>query len=427
MEKKRYMTFMVRIMLMALLPVVTLSCILNMLMILHYHIEWGTEIQIILITLVCFILNFVICFRVGREISSSVKELGKQLSTMTEGDLTRKINDKLLAQNDELGDIARKLDQVQSGWKTVLSTVYTRAERLSHTSEELNKDSQDNARIANDFAKSIEELAKAAVSHADETQIAAKHMTQAGKAVDDTSAEMNELIENVRKMRIAGEKASSTIQELSTSNEEMQSAVRRIAEQTTITNAATNRISDAVGIIDSIASQTSLLALNASIEAARAGAEGKGFAVVASEIQALAEQTNSSVKAINQIIGELLRDSREMVAVMGEANESASTQSDKFELTKTEFIELSQGISASVESVRSMRTIFQDMNGETGRVVDGLHTLSGLAEESAASTQQAAASCDEMKNKIDVIADASLKVDEVSKELYEVIRRFKIS
>lgn len=427
MEKKRRVTFMLKLMLMSLVPVILLSFILNFVLVKGYNVTKTVELQFATITVVCELFSFVVTFRVGKNITKIVNGLAEQLNIMGDGDLTVKADEKALKRQDELGDIARKLEELKEEWRHVLSIVQSRTKELVETSNELNNQSQDNARISNDFAKAIEDLADAAISHAEETQTAAKYMSQAGDVVDETSSELDDLISNARKMREAGEKASSTIEELSKSNDEMQSAVKRIAEQTTITNNAANRINDAVEIIDAIAEQTSLLALNASIEAARAGAEGKGFAVVASEIQVLAEQTNSSVKTINQIIEELLNDSKEMVSVMEEVNKSASIQSGKFDLTKAEYGELSSGITASVENVRSMRTYFQELSKETGEVMEGLQTLSGLAEESAASTQQATASYNEMKYRTQIIADATSEVDSICKEVYEVIDKFKIS
>ena len=354
------------------------------------------------------------------------EKIESHLSQMSKGDLSIHLDQKIIGRPDEFGDIARMLAYMQDEWTKTIEQILVKCEKLAEASTELSNDSVDNSRIAGEFSKAVEDIAKGSMAHAEETQTASKQMNEAGTAIEDVMNQLKSLVENAGMMRTAEEEAASTIQELTLSNENVMQSIERIAKQTAVTDAAANQISEAVSIIDSIASQTSLLALNASIEAARAGENGRGFAVVASEIQALAEQTNGSVKKISTIISELLSDSHAMVAVMDEVNRNIGNQTDKFQLTREKFNEVSAGITESVRGVSNLRDNFNVIVESKENVVKGLTALTNLAQESAAATQEATAACEELSGKTQAIANSSVALDSISKELHKSVETFII-
>lgn len=386
----------------------------------------GFTINLVAITTVLLVIAGYYSYLVGRKITKQVKGIEKQLSKMSKGDLSEEVPEKLLKRPDELGDIARELDLMQKAWKKTISEIIGRSKDLANASDQLRIDSADNAHITADFAKAVEDIAAGSMSNADETQAAVAQMGEADKAINSATKVLDELVANANKMRESGKRAFGTIEELSQSNDSMLKSIKKIADQTNITNQAVNRIGETISIIDAIASQTSLLALNASIEAARAGEEGRGFSVVASEIQKLAEQTNQSVGVIDGTITELLRDSHTMVSVMEEVNKNVAAQAEKFLITKEEFSEVGSGIAISVDSIGNMREQFKMLIEAKERVLDGLASLSQLSEDSAACTEEATASSEELAGKTQEITNSTQELDDISKSLYSAVEVFVI-
>lgn len=386
----------------------------------------GFKDQTVFITILLFVIAALMSLNSGRSMTKQVRGIEAHLSRMSEGDLSKDLTAKQIERPDELGDIARKLSIMQDAWRKTVREIMEKSGELTSAAAELSSDSVDNSRITNEFAKAVEEIAAGSMSNAEETQTAFNKMNEAGRAIENTTVELKELVDNAHNMRLAAEKATGTIQELSESNETMLQSIHQISNQTTITSNAATQIRDAVSIIDSIAKQTSLLALNASIEAARAGENGKGFAVVAEEIQKLAEETNGSVKAIDRTIAELMKDSMEMLAVMDMVNQKAGNQSEKFKITEEEFMEVSNGITASVGGVRNMREHFKVLVEAKDRVVEGLVKLSELAEESSATTEEATASCEELAGKTTEIANSSVALDEIAQNLHKAVEVFTL-
>ena len=186
------------------------------------------------------------------------------------------------------------------------------------------------------------------------------------------------------------------------------------------------KISEATELITSIASQTSLLSLNASIESARAGEAGRGFAVVASEIQKLSIQSNDAAEEIQQIIDTLLSESAKTLEEMQDTEALMKEQQSKLNDTKSKFDEVSDGIRISREETEQIRTSAGSCNKAKEAIMDVISNLSAISEENAASTEETSASMQELNATISHLATESGKLKAISQELNEYMGFFKI-
>jgi methyl-accepting chemotaxis protein len=216
------------------------------------------------------------------------------------------------------------------------------------------------------------------------------------------------------------------MQELSESNDRTTVAINRIGDQIRLTNASIEKIGAAATLITSIADQTSLLSLNASIESARAGEAGKGFAVVAGEIQKLAVQSDEAAAEIQQIIDTLLAESEQTMVVMKEAEELIAEQQEKLNDTKTRFNEVSDGINVSREDTNVIRTNASSCDNARAQVVDVIANLSAISQENAASAEETTASMEELNATINMLAEAAGNLKVLSEELNEEMNFFQL-
>ena len=203
-------------------------------------------------------------------------------------------------------------------------------------------------------------------------------------------------------------------------------AVDRISKQIYATNESANKISEAAEIITDIASQTNLLSLNASIEAARAGDQGRGFAVVADQIRSLAEQSGSSAQHITAIIGELIKDSEQTVKVMQEVQAIVNEQREKLEETKRQFANVANGIEQSRTETNGIKSQTEICDTARITVVDVISNLSAISEENAASSEETTASMAELSSTIGALADSAEQLQRISSVLEEEMKFFKL-
>ncbi len=152
-----------------------------------------------------------------------------------------------------------------------------------------------------------------------------------------------------------------------------------IYEQTNTTNESAMKIREATTLITSIAEETNLLSLNASIEAARAGDQGRGFAVVASQIQKLAEQSNESARQIENIIDSLIEDSQKSVATMEDVKKIMESQSESVGRTNERFTQVRNGITQSLDGVNQIADKTKRLDEARVNVVDVVQNLTAIA------------------------------------------------
>ena len=207
---------------------------------------------------------------------------------------------------------------------------------------------------------------------------------------------------------------TSIMLELSKSSDQTTDAFNKIAAQIRKTDESVMKIQEAVNLIASIASQTNLLSLNASIEAARAGDAGRGFAVVAGEIQQLAEQTNSSARIINGIIAGLSEESKQTVQSINDVTAIIGDQKEKLDETKLRFRSVSEDIEITESAMKGVLQQAEICSSAGSHVVDLMTNLSAIAEENAASTEQTNTSMNELNSATISLAETAQELKKLS-------------
>lgn len=381
---------------------------------------------IIVITIIVFVISLIGSTISTKFFANGIKRTREAVKELSSGNLLTEVDSRAKGRRDELGDMARAVEELRLKLVEIIGDIKKSSSVLMDSGNNLSEMAAHTSATTDEMSKVIEDISKGAVSQAEEIEEASQHIGNMGEVIEEIVTSVDGLGDTSTKMKNASDESTKIIRQLSDSNDRTTEAIAKISRQIHTTNDSVQMIREAVELITSIASQTSLLSLNASIEAARAGEHGKGFAVVASEIQKLAEQSNESAEKIKQIIEELLRDSEATVEIMGEVEVIIEEQQKKLEETKEQFVHVTRGVDNSREETEMIQSRTEVCDTSREKVIDVIANLSAISQENAASTQETTASMSELNETIRILAEAAGNLRKLSDDLDEEMKFFKL-
>lgn len=338
--------------------------------------------QLMFANILVILLGILVAVLISRRISGGVRRLVSRTEAIAAGDLT---GEALVADgDDELGDLTHGINQMQTNLRTMIESVVTTTERVASASEEISANATEQAQGA--------ELQK------DQTH-------QVATAMQEMSATVMQVSENSNRAADAALQAANTARRGGTIVDQTLFKMRAIAD--TVGNTAlkvqelgksSDQIGEIIGVIDDIADQTNLLALNAAIEAARAGEQGRGFAVVADEVRKLAERTTKATKEITMMIKNIQSETQSAVEAMFAGNrqvdEGVATTTEAGNALR-EIIEMAERVGEMITHIAAAST---QQSGATEEVNANIEQISRITMDAASGAQQSARACQELSN-----------------------------
>ena len=285
---------------------------------------------------------------------------------------------------------------------------------------------QPRSNVANQVAASITDVATgntAQMKAAKETTEVVETLSGSIEAVSGNANEVAEQsVQAAAKARNGEQQVVNAVNQMN----QIETTVSRSANVVTKLGERSKEIGQIVDTISGIAGQTNLLALNAAIEAARAGEQGRGFAVVADEVRKLAEQSQEAAKQIASLLGEIQGDTEQAVLAMNDGTREVQKGASVVNEAGVAFKEIMNMVSHVSEQMKGISQSIQQMAAGSRKIVNSFETIDKLSQQTAGETQTVSAATEEQLASMEEIASSSQALSQLAQDLQNAVAQFRV-
>ena len=378
--------------------------------------------SVIVVMLICIAVGIKLAGSMSRNIKNSIQMVGR----LAEGNLDVWVDDKLLKKKDEIGELSRVTITLRDTMRSTIKEITDNAKALLEASQLLGTAADNTNGTMNDVRTAVSQVVDNSQLQAENSQSTSEQMKIMGDNITETSNEAELLSGNAASMQLSSEKASKTLLSLRQINEDVKKIIGEVQEQTDRTNESVKKIQAATTFINSIAEDTGLLSLNASIEAARAGDSGRGFAVVAEQIKNLSEQSNESSKEIEATAEVLRADSEKAVQAMQQMQEIIASQSESMQETQQVVAEVIEEIASSMKSIAQIKESSGRLEGARNEVLQAVEHLSEISAENLDSTKSTYEQTEIVADTFKQVYNSADELKTIADKLVKSIEYFKM-
>lgn len=372
---------------------------------------------------VVMLLTIIITFILGRRLMQPLVKVSTIIEEIANGNINADFG-MVKETNDEIGLIIEKMKELTQSLGNIVGRIRNSSDTMSANSYELNDTSSQTLAANNEISKAVEDVAEGSTGMAASISNINENLLEMSNETKDINESVNEIRNQTTAVQDSSKIMNDKIKSMQDSSRKMDDGISAISKRIETVNTTVDKVSNIVSVIEEISSETNLLSLNASIEAARAGDAGKGFAVVAQEIRVLSDNTNTELENIKQIISSLVEECRYCVQASGTIVEDNAKQKEEIRAVLDEFSELDEQIQKTAEKADEIEELVTAMIELNDDITKSSNSLTDVSAANAAATEEMNANIEELNAMMHGVSEMAGHMNEESDGLKEALSFF---
>lgn len=380
----------------------------------------GVAVGIIaIVVLIAIIISFIM----GRRLMRPLVKVSTIIEDVANGNIEADFSG-VKESNDEIGLIIGKMKELTQSLGSIVGKIRNSSDTMSSNSYELNDTSSQTLAANNEISKAVEDVAEGSTGMAASISKINENLLEMSNETKDINASVDEIKNQTVAVQDSSKIMNDKIKSMQDSSHKMDEGISAISKRIETVNTTVDKVSNIVSVIEEISSETNLLSLNASIEAARAGDAGKGFAVVAQEIRVLSDNTNTELENIKQIISSLVEECRYCVQASGTIVEDNAKQKEEIKAVLDEFGSLDEQIQKTAEKADEIEELVTAMIELNDDITKSSNSLTDVSAANAAATEEMNANIEELNAMMHGVSEMAEHMNNESDGLKEALSFF---
>ena len=375
------------------------------------------------ISAVVVLIAIIISFIMGRRLMRPLVKVSTIIEEIANGDINADFG-MVKETNDEIGLIIEKMKELTQSLGNIVGKIRNSSDTMSANSYELNDTSSQTLAANNEISKAVEDVAEGSTGMAASISKINENLLEMSNETKDINESVNEIRNQTVAVQDSSKIMNDKIKSMQNSSQKMDEGISAISKRIETVNTTVDKVSNIVSVIEEISSETNLLSLNASIEAARAGDAGKGFAVVAQEIRVLSDNTNTELENIKQIISSLVEECRYCVQASGTIVEDNAKQKEEIKAVLDEFSALDEQIQKTAEKADEIEELVTAMIELNDDITKSSNSLTDVSAANAAATEEMNANIEELNAMMNGVSEMAGNMNDESDGLKEALSFF---